>query len=158
MRTNITISEALRSQFQDEGHFVLDSVIPEHLLVLLREVCARAIDQMNAEMDRRNTDVLGINHRGKRYFAGQTFKNHPILVEFLFSPIMAEICLATIGETAFLHNDQFVVKMEKTDMRFSWHQDSAYVQARVGDHFEHITCWCALDESNSFSLRARIES
>ena len=147
MSTNVTISESLRAQYSNEGYFVLDSVIPENHLALLREVCAQAIDQMNAEMDRRNTDVLGINHRGKRYFAGQTFENHPILGDFLFSPIMAEICQATIGETAFLHNDQFVVKMEKTDMKFSWHQDSAYVQARVGDHPEHITCWCALDDT-----------
>ena len=148
MSTNVTISESLRAQYLNEGYFVLDSVIPENYLALLREVCARAIDQMNAEMDRRNTDVLGINHRGKRYFAGQTFKNHPILGDFLFSPLMAEICRATIGETAFLHNDQFVVKMEKADMRFSWHQDSAYVQARIGDHPEHITCWCTLDDTN----------
>ena len=31
-------------------------------------------------------------------------------------------------------------------MSFSWHQDGAYVHARVGEHPECVTVWCALDD------------
>ena len=30
----------------------------------------------------------GINHRGKRYFVGQSYEKHPDLGEFLFSDLM----------------------------------------------------------------------
>jgi ectoine hydroxylase-related dioxygenase (phytanoyl-CoA dioxygenase family) len=100
---------------------------------------------MDQEMDRKKTTVLGINHKGKRYFVGQSYPAHPKLAEFLFSDLMAEIARITLGNNAYLHNDQFVVKSEKAGMKFSWHQDGAYVQARVGPHPECITCWCSLD-------------
>ena len=101
---------------------------------------------MDAEMDRQNTTVLGINHKGKRYFVGQSYRNHPELGEFLLSELMAEIARITLGDNVYLHNDQFVVKSEREGMKFSWHQDGAYVQARIGPHPECITCWCSLDE------------
>ena len=59
---------------------------------------------------------------------------------------MATICRATLGKDIFFHNDQYVVKSGKTGMSFSWHQNSAYVHARIGNHPEHITCWCTLDD------------
>ena len=33
-------------------------------------------------------------------------------------------------------------------MKFSWHQDAGYAQARLGDHPEVLSCWCTLDEVN----------
>lgn len=134
-----------RHQYQTEGYFILESVIPRPHLELLRATCREAIAGMDAQMDREGTDKLGINHRGKRYFVGQSYAAHPALGDFLFSSLAAEICRATLGETAFLHNDQYVVKCESTGMSFAWHQDGAYVHARIGDHPECITCWCTLD-------------
>jgi hypothetical protein len=140
---------------------------------------------------------MGINHRGKRYFVGQSYASHHSLAGFLFSDLMADVCKGTLGEEAYLHNDQYVIKCGQTGMSFAWHQDSAYVQvgfvaaslcfslslsplsppplifallasspfrkstrapssltslslmvpqARVGDHPECITVWCALDD------------
>jgi hypothetical protein len=140
------ITQSHREQYRREGFFVLESVIPEGHLNLLRTTATKAVRQMDEQMDREGTDTLGINHRGKRYFVGQSYADHPELGTFLFSDFMAEICRATLGEMAFLHNDQFVIKCGKTGMIFAWHQDGAYVQARIGDHPECITCWCTLDD------------
>ncbi len=135
-----------RDQYLRDGYFVLPAAIAPQQLAQLRTTCAAAVDEMDAEMDRQGTDVLGINHRGKRYFCGQAMNRHAELRQLLFGDLMAEICRATLGSEAFLHNDQFVVKCGGTDMAFSWHQDGAYVHHRIGDHPECITCWCALDD------------
>lgn len=136
----------LRQQYSVDGYFLLPAVIPPAHLELLRRVSTQAIAEMDAEMDRQQTTVLGINHKGKRYFVGQSYRRHPELGEFLFSELFATIARLTLGDTVYLHNDQFVVKCEREGMKFSWHQDGAYVHARIGDHPECITCWCALDD------------
>ena len=139
-------TSALRRQYVTDGFFLLPGIIPPDHLSLLRRVCTEAIAEMDAEMDRQNTTVLGINHKGKRYFVGQSYRNHPDLGHFLFSNLLADISRLTLGDNVYLHNDQFVVKSEKEGMKFSWHQDGSYVQARIGSHPECITCWCSLDE------------
>jgi ectoine hydroxylase-related dioxygenase (phytanoyl-CoA dioxygenase family) len=146
MNTTVLFSESeLSRNYHEEGFCVLESVIPMEHLELLRRVCNTAVGEIQAEMDALKTDVLGINHRGQRYFIGQSYRQHPELGAFLFGDLMAAIARATLGPDVFLHNDQFVVK-EEMGSRFSWHQDGAYVQARIGDHPECITCWCALDD------------
>ena len=137
-----------REQYRTEGYFVLKSVIPDEHLELLRGTAASAVQTMDAQMDREGTDTLGINHRGKRYFVGQTWRDHPALGMFLFSDLLADICRATVGDDAYFHSDQYVIKCEKTGMSFAWHQDGAYVHARIGDHPECVTCWCPLDDVN----------
>lgn len=136
----------LSEQFRTQGYFVLPSAITAEHLDLLRRVSTAAVNDICADMDRKGTDVLGINHRGKRYFVGQAYRNHPSLGDFLRSDLMATVARIALGDTVFLHNDQFVIKMGKAGMSFSWHQDGAYVQARIGDHPECITCWCPLDD------------
>ncbi len=138
------ITDAHKRQFIDEGYFILESVIPQHHLELLRGECQTFIDKMNARMDAENTDVMGINHRNKRYFVANCFRQQPRLREFLFSDLMAKICRATLGENAYLFWEQYVVKGAETGMKFSWHQDSGYVG--YSDHKPYLTCWCALDD------------
>ena len=143
-----TESEAakIRRQYTTEGCFLLPGVISPVHMQLLRGTCSKAVEEMDAEIDRKKTMVLGINHKGKRYFVGQAYRNNPELADFLFSDLMAAITQLTLGDNVYLHNDQFVVKSEMGGMKFSWHQDGAYVQARVGDHPECITCWCSMDD------------
>ena len=95
-------------------------------------------------MDQKVTDVLGINHRHKRYFIANCFQQEPKLRDFLFSDLMAEVCQATLGDTAYLFWEQYVVKGAEEGMKFSWHQDSGYVG--YPDHRPYLTCWCALDD------------
>ena len=135
-------------QYRTDGYFVIDRALTSEQLNLLQQTCSTAITQMDQEFDAAGKDTLGINHRGKRYFVGQSYRSFPELGQVLFSELMSKICRVTIGSTAFLHNDQFVVKCKTTSMSFAWHQDGAYVRARIGDHPECITCWCALDDVN----------
>lgn len=137
------ITEAQKQQYQDEGYFVLESVIPENHLELLREECGRFIDRIHREMDAAGTDVIGINHRNSRYFIHDCHRQSDRIGEFIFSPLMAEVCRATLGENAYLFWNQYVVKCAEVGMKFAWHQDSGYVGH---DHRPYLTCWCPLDD------------
>jgi ectoine hydroxylase-related dioxygenase (phytanoyl-CoA dioxygenase family) len=140
----IDISEDQKALYRAEGYMILERVLPDSYLELLRGQCQQAIDQMDARMDAEGSDTLGINHRGSRYFVSNCFKEQPILREFLFSELMAEVCRATLGDNAYLFWEQYVVKGAETGMKFSWHQDSGYVN--YPDHKPYLTCWCALDD------------
>ena len=61
---------------------------------------------------------------------------------------MAEICRATLGEVAYLFNEQWVVKGAEVGMKFAWHQDSGYVKFRDPQttHKPYLTCWTPLDD------------
>src|SRR5262245_47071312 len=90
-----------KRQYEEQGFFVMERAIPEEHLELLRRELTQAIDAVHKQMDEKKTDVLGINHRNKRYFVTlfrETGKN----AEFLFSDYMADICRQTIGENAWL--------------------------------------------------------
>lgn len=137
------VTDAQREQYQREGYFILERVIPEADLEGLRAECGRFIGMMDAEMDRQGTDTLGINHRNNRYFIARRYAESAALRRFLFSPLMAEICRATLGPDAYLFWEQYVVKAAEVGMPFSWHQDSGYVGH---DHRPYLSCWCALDD------------
>lgn len=139
----MTITDAQKQQYREEGYFILERAIPAEHLEMLRAECGRFIEMMDAEMDRAGTDVLGLNHRNSRYFIAKRYRESELLPQFLFSDLMAEICRATLGEAAFLFWEQYVVKCAEVGMRFSWHQDSAYVGH---DHRPYVSCWCALDD------------
>ena len=140
----INITDEQKQQYQEEGYFILERVIPEPLLELLRGECGTFITQMDERMEQENTDVLGLNHRNKRYFVSNCFRKQSKLREFLFSDLMAEVCRAALGDTAYLFWEQYVVKGAEAGMKFSWHQDSGYVG--YPDHKPYLTCWCALDD------------
>lgn len=135
------------AQYRDEGWCILPGAMPGGLLALLRSECQNFIALKDAEMDRLGTDTVGISHRGKRYFVSDCHVARPQLREFLFSRLMADICRGTLGPDAYLFYDQYVVKGAEGGMRFSWHQDSGYVN-RNGDtgHRPYLTCWCPLDD------------
>lgn len=130
-------------QFHEQGFFVLERAIPAAHLELLRRHCASAVADDDAEMDRRGVDSLGITHRGSRYFCGHPSLKRPELYEFIFSPLMADVCRATLGPEACVFWEQYVVKMGECGMKFAWHQDSGYVGY---PHTPYLTCWCALDD------------
>ena len=104
------INDALRKQYEEEGYFILENVIPSEHLGVLRDSCDMLIESMHDEMDRLGTDHIHISHRGKRYHIAKQYDKPPRLAEYVFSPLMAEICRATIGPTAYLFYDQYVAK------------------------------------------------
>jgi len=139
----IEITDAQKRQYREQGYFLLESVIPPRHLAALRGECRRFMDEMDAEMDRQGVTTLGINHKGSRYFVPFGAERSAPLHDFVFSPLMADICRATVGEDAFLFLDQYVVKAAERGMTFSWHQDEGYIGY---PNPPYVGCWCALDD------------
>jgi len=130
-------------QYHEEGFFILEKVIPDHVLEAVRAECDRFIAEKDAEMEAKGVDHLGITHKGKRYFIAYSRKSSQVMHDFIFSEIYADICRAVIGPDATLFLDQFVVKAGEKGLPFSWHQDSGYLPF---DHTPYITCWATLDD------------
>ncbi|MCY3782080.1 MAG: phytanoyl-CoA dioxygenase family protein [Chloroflexi bacterium] len=130
-------------QYQREGYFILESVIPDNVLIALQDECMRMVEDHDRRMEAKGVSSEGITHYKKRYFISNRWDDSPIMTEFLFSDLMAEICRATLGETAYLFHEQYVVKAADTDSKFAWHQDSGYIGHY---HKSYLSCWCALDD------------
>jgi ectoine hydroxylase-related dioxygenase (phytanoyl-CoA dioxygenase family) len=137
------VTPAMRAQYRDEGWFLLERVLTDDQLALLREVADYAVAKVDAEMDAAGVDRLGINARGRRYFSDMIYRDRPELRTFLFSDLMARIVGATLGLDAYLFWEQYVVKAGDPDTTFAWHQDSGYVHE---DHAPYLTCWITLDD------------
>ncbi len=141
------ISSRNRALFAREGYMILERVIPDDMLQMLREECAYFIGYMDARMDAGLVSSEALSQRRKRYFVNNRYRFSPRLWRFIYSDLMARVCRATIGEDAYLFNEQWVVKGAEQGMKFSWHQDSGYVKFMDPDtdHPPYLTCWCALD-------------
>jgi hypothetical protein len=139
----VRVTEDQKRDYREKGFFLLERVIPESHLEILRETAADYIASIHAEMDAQGTDVIGINHRNNRYFICNKWKSSPRMGEFIFSDYMADICRATLGSEAYLFHEQYVIKAAERGMKFAWHQDSGYVGH---PHREYLSCWCALDD------------
>jgi ectoine hydroxylase-related dioxygenase (phytanoyl-CoA dioxygenase family) len=137
------ITDQQKQQFKDEGYLLLESCVSAEHLEMLRSNCQGFMDALDAEMTAKGVDRIGINAKGKRYFANDCYKKKPSMGRFIFSELMAEVCRATIGNEAYLFWDQYVVKGIDKDSAFSWHQDSGYVD--VGCPM-YLTCWVTLDD------------
>lgn len=135
--------------FVEQGYAVFPGALAGEALALLRDECDAFVAREDARMDELGVDTIGISHRGKRYFANECQRVVPALRGVLFSETMAELCRATLGDTAYFFFDQYVVKGPEGGLPFSWHQDSGYVVGNGGppDHAPYVTCWCPLDDA-----------
>ena len=129
-------------QFRDDGFFVMRGIVPRGDLDTLRGECQRVIEAREREMDRLGVDKLDLDHRGSRYFLHAYGKSHAV-ERFLSSDLMAQIAQAALGDTVYLFNEQYVVKAAERGMKFSWHQDSGFIDYA---HRAYLTCWIALDD------------
>jgi ectoine hydroxylase-related dioxygenase (phytanoyl-CoA dioxygenase family) len=129
-------------RFREEGFFVLEGAVPQDDLDTLRGECQRFIDERDREMDRLGVDTLDLDHRGSRYFV-HAYGKSPAVERFLSSDLMVEIAQAALGDTVYLFNEQYVVKAAEQGMKFSWHQDSGFIEY---PHRPYLTCWIALDD------------
>jgi ectoine hydroxylase-related dioxygenase (phytanoyl-CoA dioxygenase family) len=140
---NTLVTAQLKEQYEREGYFVLEQALSAEQLELLRSGAQYSIDKLDAEMDAAGTDSIGISHRGKRYFSSMIYQDRPELRDFLFGDLLADICRATLGPTAYLFWEQYVIKAGDRNTAFAWHQDSGFVHE---DHEPYVTCWIALDD------------
>jgi hypothetical protein len=147
-----------REQFTQDGYAVFEGVLRGEMLDLLREQCAAFVAREDALMDAAGVDTLGISHRGKRYFANECQREQPSLRRMLFSEVMANVCRATLGDSAYFFFDQYVVKGPEGGLPFGWHQDSGYVVGNGGpvDHAPYLTCWCPLDDASAENGTVRV--
>ena len=137
------ISPEQQRQYQERGYVVLERVIPDPDLELLRDECARFMAGIDAEIAAGRGDSHGLSKPGSRYFISQCAQSSERLTGFLSSPLMREISHSILGEQAFFFLDQFVVKAADVGGKFSWHQDSGFIPF---SHQPYLTCWCALDD------------
>lgn len=144
--TDFAITDAQKRQYQEKGFFVLESVVSEEQLDLLRTECDQLIRAQDEEMERLGTNELNLSRKGSRYFVFLAYKERPKLGQFIFSDLMAEICRATVGPEALLFWEQFVVKgtSDAKKSTFSWHQDAGYVDGLPVPHY--VNAWVALDD------------
>jgi len=135
--------------FAEQGYALFPGALAGEALALLRDECDAFVAREDARMDALGVDTIGISHRGKRYFANECQRVAPALRRMLFSETMADVCRATLGDTAYFFFDQYVVKGPEGGLPFSWHQDSGYVVGNGGpaDHAPYVTCWCPLDDA-----------
>lgn len=137
------INEDHLAAFERDGFFVLPGAVGDDDVAMLRDECALAEAVILREMDAQGTDVIGLNHRGRRSIVPLQYKKSERLPRFLFGPLMAEICGRTLGDEAYLFLEQFVVKGADTGMKLGWHQDAGYLPF---DPPTYVTAWVALDD------------
>jgi ectoine hydroxylase-related dioxygenase (phytanoyl-CoA dioxygenase family) len=146
VKTEFKITEEQKRKYRENGFFILNSVIPDEELAIVRKECIDLIEEQNKEMDRLGTNTLNLTKKNSRYFVFLAYKDRPQLGEFIFSDMMAEICKATIGNNAYLFWEQFVVKgTDPKGAEFTWHQDSGYVD---NIHKPYVNAWIPLDDVN----------
>jgi ectoine hydroxylase-related dioxygenase (phytanoyl-CoA dioxygenase family) len=138
----LSITSEQARQFREEGFFVLNRAVTPADLDTLREECQGLIDERDREMDRLGVDRLDLDRRGSRYFV-HAYGKSPAVERFLSSELMVQIAQATLGDTVYLFNEQYVVKAAEHGMSFSWHQDSGFIDY---PHRPYLTCWIALDD------------
>lgn len=140
------VTDAHKHQFEQQGFCVLERIIPDAHLEMLRAQSERLIDQLDEKADREGRP------RTTKYFFSVWDTppgENPVKDEaraqirkFVFGDVMAQVVRAFLGDTAFLAFEQFVVKAAEKGGTFAWHQDSAYVGM---PHAPYLTCWCTLD-------------
>ena len=142
------VNEAQVAHYHDEGYVVLESVIPDDMLRMLREECHYFVGYTDGRMDAEGRTTEGITHRGSRYFVANRYRMSHRMRRFLFGDLMAQITSAILGPDVYLFNEQWVVKGPEQGMKFAWHQDSGYVKHREHQttHRPYLSCWCALDD------------
>lgn len=139
------ITDEQIDQFHNEGYFILERAIDEDLLRRLRDESEQFMERINEDMAAKGVESDGLNHRDKRYFIANRWKEGNAVKDVLFGDLMAEVCQATLGANAYLFHEQWVIKCAEVGMKFSWHQDSGYVGC---PHKPYITCWLTLDDVN----------
>lgn len=141
----ITISDDLKRQYVEEGYFILENAMSALQVENIREESARFMKIQDEIHAKQGTGERDINQAGVRYFIGNKHKewSSEKLTRYLYSELMAEICRATLGDTAYLFNEQYVIKAGEKGTSFSWHQDSGYIGH---PHKPYVTIWSTVDD------------
>ena len=144
----MVFNETQRRSFTKQGFMIVQEFLDKIELEIVRRACDREVKKIVADMRSKGISEQGINVLDRKYFINNARIQNPKLADIIFSEKTEALCRATIGETAYLHNEQFVVKMMNKVTSFAWHQDSGYSVYNGGaaPHEPYLTCWIALDD------------
>mgnify|MGYP001158674897 CR=1 FL=1 len=130
------------NSYRDKGFFFLEGVMSDEQVKGIRAECDQHVEQVERDIE-EGRSKSNITHYKSRYFISSRGHENPHSFALMFSDLMADIARATLGETAYLFNEQFVVKAPRVGGKFAWHQDSGYIGHY---HQPYLSCWCALDD------------
>ncbi len=119
-KRSLVISEEQKRQYVEEGYFIIENVLSDLQIDELREEATRFMSLQDEEMKKNKGGARDINQAGVRYFIANKHKDwdSEILERYIQSQLMAEICRATIGETAYLFHEQYVIKAGEKEPLF----------------------------------------
>jgi ectoine hydroxylase-related dioxygenase (phytanoyl-CoA dioxygenase family) len=129
----------IRDDFTKTGYTIGHASLTTAELDLMREVCETLLAEP-AEDGGEGKHTIGLGQR--RRFLAHRHEEFPALENCLLHGTPARIAAEILGGSAFLFNEQFVVKGARKGASFAWHQDGAYVGF---DHKPYVTIWIALD-------------
>jgi len=140
--------EAQRQSFTKHGFMIVPEFLDDAELELVRSACDHEVERVAQDMRSSGVSQRGINILDRKYFISNARLQRPELGRVIFSDKTEAICRAIIGDTAYLHNEQFVVKMMDQATSFAWHQDSGYSvhEGGAAPHEPYLTFWIALDD------------
>ena len=114
------------NSYRDKGFFFLEGVMSDEQVKGIRAECDQHVEQVERDIE-EGRSKSNITHYKSRYFISSRGHENPHSFALMFSDLMADIARATLGETAYLFNEQFVVKAPRVGGKFAWHQDSGYI-------------------------------
>jgi len=72
--TELTITEEQIKKYRGDGFFILEKVIPENELELIRKECVDLIEEQNKQMDLLGVNEIDLSRRNSRYFVFLAYK------------------------------------------------------------------------------------
>ena len=148
------ITDKHRSLFDSQGFFVLDNIIPNDHLQLLRELSDQSVAaRVNGSTVGTNEGTQLMGTTSGRVFIFGLEAEQPSMYRALLPDWTFQIICGLTDESSLFHTE-FVVKAEDNGdegTRFGWHQDGGYNTApNAGGasvpNMPHISLWCALDD------------
>jgi hypothetical protein len=78
------ITDVQLEQFHHEGYFVLESVVPDDQLEMLRAECDLAVADKDADMIKNGESPNKYTQLGKRYSISRRYATRPLISEYRF--------------------------------------------------------------------------
>ena len=138
------VTDEQARQFDEQGFFVLNDVVPADLLDAVREETDRFEAGTEEFLQGFENKRLAIAESGAITFTTHLVAKSDRLRDFAKLDVFADLCADLIGPDANLYWDQAVYKKPEKPRRFPWHQDNGYTFVEPQ---QYLTCWVALTDA-----------
>ncbi len=137
--------------FKENGYLILKNIIDTKTILQINKAANKMITQfkkgINKNQNLKNSSFKkhgNISQKGKM-FLGNQCEFYPQLNNYAKSNFLKKICQQLLGKKIYLFNEQIVNKEPNSDSRFSWHQDSGYINHK---HKPYVSIWLSLIETD----------